>query len=63
MCDSPGFTKPTHGYGQEFPAYSPDQLLGARFDTPDQTGEVIDFEPLDEPDWAGPGFETPAGPE
>lgn len=27
--------------------YSPDQLLGARYDTPDQTGKVIDFDPLD----------------
>jgi hypothetical protein len=26
------------------PAFTPDQLLGARFDTPDQTGKVIDFE-------------------
>lgn len=27
--------------------YSPDQLLGARYDTPDQTGKVIDFDRLD----------------
>jgi DNA-binding transcriptional regulator YiaG len=27
--------------------YSPDQLLGARYDTPDQTGKVVDFDPLD----------------
>jgi DNA-binding transcriptional regulator YiaG len=27
--------------------YSPDQLLGALYDTPDQTGKVIDFDPLD----------------
>jgi hypothetical protein len=26
--------------------YSPDQLLGARHDTPDTTGKLIDFEPL-----------------
>jgi DNA-binding transcriptional regulator YiaG len=29
------------------PAYSPDQLLAARHNTPDHTGKVIDFEPLD----------------
>jgi hypothetical protein len=28
------------------PAYRPDQLLAARHDTPDQTGAVVDFEPL-----------------
>ena len=28
-------------------AYRPDQLLDARFDTPDQTGVVVGFEPLD----------------
>jgi DNA-binding transcriptional regulator YiaG len=29
------------------PIYRPDQLLDARYDTPDQTGEITDFEPLD----------------
>lgn len=29
------------------PVYSPDQLLGARYDTPDQTGKVVDVDPLD----------------
>jgi transcriptional regulator with XRE-family HTH domain len=29
------------------PVYSPDQLLGARYDSPDQTGKVVDFDPLD----------------
>jgi transcriptional regulator with XRE-family HTH domain len=31
----------------QVPVYTPDQLLGARHDTPDQTGKVIGFEPLD----------------
>ena len=30
MCDSPGFTKPTHGYGQEFG------------DSPAEQGELLD---------------------
>jgi hypothetical protein len=29
------------------PVYTPDQLLGARYDTPDMTGRVLGFEPLD----------------
>lgn len=29
------------------PAWTPDQLLGARHDTPDQTGKVVDFDLLD----------------
>jgi len=30
------------------PTYRPEQLLSARHDTPDHTGEIIDFEPLDD---------------
>lgn len=61
MTHSPGFSKPTHGYGTPFggPDFAPAQLLGARFDTPDHTGEVIDAEALDDENWAGKGFEQP----
>lgn len=31
--------------GPTAPAYRPDQLLGAKFDTPDQTGKLIGWEP------------------
>jgi DNA-binding transcriptional regulator YiaG len=35
------------GVATEEPVYRPDQLLDARHDTPDQTGPITDFEPLD----------------
>lgn len=35
------------GVTTEEPVYRPDQLLAARHDTPDQTGAITDFEPLD----------------
>lgn len=34
----------------EAPYWRPDQLLGARHDTPDMTGALLDFEPLPEAD-------------
>lgn len=34
--------------GDDAPVYRPDQLLGARHDGPDHTGEVVDCEPIAE---------------
>jgi hypothetical protein len=55
---SPGFSKPTHGYGLPFGDNSAN--------SPDQAGPVTDFEAAEDlvPDnWAGEGYDTPCEPQ
>lgn len=50
-----------YGISLNDPAHSPDQLLGAKFDTPDQTGRVLEAEYL--PRVAEAAVSPDAGPE
>jgi hypothetical protein len=57
VCQSPGFTKPTHGYGQSFPACAP------AVSDPVDMGLLAeeDLAEDDDEDWAGPGYVKPEG--